>query len=263
MLRHPRRLCCWPHGREVGQGVWGYQGERMKVFESLVAASFYLVISVAPFLGFTQHLPFEEDLGVDIVIVIKQKANLRQEPTLSSVVVIQLMEGERLVLIDRAPHGNWYNVFHVDSGLEGWIREDLIRILYTRERKNAPLFQPENLGTTEKPVIEIRNDSSRVLRLRMDGVLIPANSTVLTIPSNSRQTITIDPGRYKYYAGAAGVIPAFGEEDFYLGHRYTWTFWIKTSYGIGFRKSRRAGIRKPRYDQKGKPGERKGCATWM
>jgi hypothetical protein len=165
-----------------------------------------------------------EDLGVDIGVVISDRANLREGPSTTNPAIRELQRGELFVLLSRVPLGPWYRVIHVKSGLEGWINGNTIRVRYTEKPKPPPVFQERETGSYENPDIEITNDSHKTLYLRVgddDRIVIAAHST---------QTITKPAGTYWFYAVCPGVLPAFGERSFKIGSIYTWRFYIVTTY---------------------------------
>lgn len=161
----------------------------------------------------------KEDLGVDLGVVITEKANLRDGPSTSNTVVMEVDQGDYLVLVDRNPVGPWYNVVHVESSKEGWINGNAIEIKFTQNRKSGPLLEERSGGSNQNPYIEVTNDSDRMLYLKVgDGHY--------TIKPHDKQTIHLTPGTYKYYASSPGIIPTFGEDYLKDGHWYTWQFYI-------------------------------------
>jgi hypothetical protein len=163
----------------------------------------------------------EEDQGVDLALVTATKANLRTGPGASNAVLMEVEQGENLVLIDRQPEGSWYNVIHVGSGSEGWIHASVIKLFYTSKKGSTPVFRAEQIDSYSAPVVEVHNQSNKVLNLRV-------GSAIYNIPANSSRTVSLAAGAYKYYGSAPGVTPAIGERTFETGYKYTWTFWIVT-----------------------------------
>jgi len=163
-------------------------------------------------------------IGIDIGVVISDRANLRDGPSTTNPAIRELQRGELFVLLSRVPLGPWYRVIHVKSGLEGWINGNTIRVRYTEKPKPPPVFQERETGSYENPDIEITNDSDKTLYLRVgddDRIVIHAHST---------QTITKPAGTYWFYAVCPGVLPAFGERRFEIGFMYTWRFYIVSTY---------------------------------
>jgi uncharacterized protein YgiM (DUF1202 family) len=163
----------------------------------------------------------DRDPGVDLCIVIKKIVNLREEPSLESRVLRKLAEGEYLVLLDRTPLGEWYNVIHVDSGDEGWIHDSTITIRYTNSPKATNPFRAEQVDSYSQPEIVVTNDSYKTLNLTV-------GSQKYSIPPSATRAINVSAGSYRYVASAPGVIPSMGTKEWEVGYRYTWRFWIVT-----------------------------------
>lgn len=163
----------------------------------------------------------EADPGVDFASVVAPGANLRRGPDGASSALMEVRQGENLVLLNRTPTGPWYNVIHVESSSDGWVHGSVIRLVYTRTVRPAPQFRAEQVDTYSEPRIELDNTSHKNLSLRV-------GETIYSIPAYSKRSVTFAAGVYKYYAAAPGVLPAIGERTFRVGHIYTWTFSIRT-----------------------------------
>ncbi len=163
----------------------------------------------------------EKDYGVDIVVVNVNTANLREGPSTNDTVLKKLALGDLLVLLDRNPTDNWYNVIDVDTSAEGWIKGDLILVKYTTNRKVGPSFEERRTGSTENPHANVTNQTDKTLYLKV-------GDTRYSIAPNDTKTIYLTPGVKNYYASVPGVIPTYGEKDFTIGSWYTWRFYIIT-----------------------------------
>ena len=162
-----------------------------------------------------------EDPGVDTATIITEMANIRSEPSDSSEVLLKARKNDLMVLVDRTSVGPWYNVIDVGSSKEGWIHGSVIKIIYTKRKASGSVFEARRLETNVDPTIEITNDSYKDLNLRV-------GRSLYTISANSKRSIQLVPGSYKYYASAPDMIPAIGEQSFKSGYAYTWRFWIET-----------------------------------
>jgi len=103
-----------------------------------------------------------EDLGVDIGVVISDRANLRDGPSTTNPAIRELQRGELFVLLSRVPLGPWYRVIHVKSGLEGWINGSTIRVRYTEKPKPPPYFRNVKLARTKTPTSRSRMTPTRL-----------------------------------------------------------------------------------------------------
>jgi hypothetical protein len=59
--------------------------------------------------------------STDLAVVKSVRANLREQPNVSSSVLEEVRQGDALVLVSRSPVGPWYKVRHNETGTEGWI----------------------------------------------------------------------------------------------------------------------------------------------
>ena len=163
----------------------------------------------------------KSDPGVDVCFVIKPVVNLRQEPSLESTIVRKLKQGEMLVLLDRIATGEWYNVIHVESGVEGWIHDSTIEIRYTNRPAGPSPFEAQRENSYSDPTVVVTNDTDLDLNLSV-------GSRKYTIPSNSSRTFTFPAGTFRYVGSAPGVLPLVGTNEWEVGYRYTWRFFIRT-----------------------------------
>jgi len=166
----------------------------------------------------------DQDPGVDLGVVISERANLRDGPSTSSPILRELTRGAVVALINRSPIGPWYHVIHVESSIEGWINGNTIRLRYTENPKPSPVFEERYTGSNDDPEIEIINDSDKTLYLKV------ANDERIVVAAHGTRTISKSGGTYQFYASCPGVLPAFGERTFKVGIIYTWRFFIVTTY---------------------------------
>ncbi len=166
------------------------------------------------------------DIGVDVGVV-KKSTSLFREPSRNSTAISTLHAGARTVLVSRIAVGGWLNVIQSSTGHQGWVLADRLALRYTRHRRPANLvFQREDLGTIDAPVVEISNSSEKTVYVHIDG------QPEIAVAPYGQQTASVSSGIYQYNATAADVIPDFGVTDFINGSRYTWRFFI-TSAGAG------------------------------
>lgn len=185
------------------------------------------------FFLFSLNAGATQDFGVDVGVVLPQRTVLRSEPDKNSKSVKSLQQGSVVVILDRENTDGWLNVLDVESAREGWALKKHLKIQLTQNPSQGPNFQTEYVPSLISPEVAIENASHKDLNLKL-------GSDIHQIPAHSNRTVTLEPGTFKYYASAPGVLPAMGERAFDTGHRYTWKFWIETSYSRGGRgRSRR------------------------
>jgi|SRR5215510_9836147 len=68
---------------------------------------------------------------IEIAVVIRQKANLRDSPNQFSNVIQEVSEGNAVVLLNERT-GGWYKVTDVITGKQGWIHGNTIRIAFVK-----------------------------------------------------------------------------------------------------------------------------------
>ena len=66
--------------------------------------------------------------------VVSIKANLRETPSTSALVILELEKDGALSVLENRPVGPWYRVRHVSSGKTGWIHGNTIKL----KSANAP-----------------------------------------------------------------------------------------------------------------------------
>lgn len=164
----------------------------------------------------------DKDAGVDVARVIAQKANLRAEANANSDIILELPQGNLLVLLNKEPTGVWYNVIDVETSEEGWIHGNNIEVQFTNERQisKPSLARITTERSDANPYVIIKNDSENTLYLKLG-----ANRYI--IEPNYSKRVDLVPGSYKFYASSPKVLPDIGEISFERGAYYTWRFYTQ------------------------------------
>ena len=165
--------------------------------------------------------PEKEDIGVDYAIITVTRANLREAADVNSTVIIEMPKGDLVVLLDRTPIDSWYNVIHVKSNQEGWVHYSTILATFTKNRKPNFTIPSRTTGSLKNPTLEVKNDSEKTMTLKL------GETRYMFSPKESK-TIPLIAGKYSFHASAPSVVPDFGEQNFELGHIYTWRFYVVT-----------------------------------
>jgi hypothetical protein len=163
------------------------------------------------------------DLGVDTAIPTHPTIPIMDAPTSDANRIRTASEGDVLALIDRGPTNGWYDIIDVRSGKEGWVNGDNVQISFTKHPKPAARFAEEYVGSDTAPDVMVLNKTSANLSLKVMG-------TLYTVKPNSNLRLAIPEGTYSFYATEPGVIPVEGKEEFRRGYRYSWSFWVQTSF---------------------------------
>jgi hypothetical protein len=159
------------------------------------------------------------DIGADIAIVVT-KATLYESASETSRALLTVERGNPLSLVSRDPVRSMYRVIDVDSAKEGWIGECAVILKLSNNRQSGPPMEEERTGTDADPQLVVSNlEKGTDLNLRING-------TLYVIPANTSKTLNLKPGKYEYYAYSPGIRPAFGNDNFTKGMKYSWTFQI-------------------------------------
>jgi ribosomal protein S27E len=161
------------------------------------------------------------DMGVDLAIPIYTHIALMERPDASAERKRTVPASAVLVLLDREPTDDWFDVIDVRSGKEGWVNKEDVQIDLTKHPAPPAKFSEEYTGSDAPPDIIVENQSSGELSLKMGGSLY-------SIQPNSQLSLSPPGGAYSYYAMEPGVMPAMGEQAFKRGYSYTWRFWVET-----------------------------------
>lgn len=111
-------------------------------------------------------------------IIISTRANLREKPNASSVVVIELAQDAQLGLVQPKPTGAWYNVRDLVSGKSGWIHGNEIKLMAQPSAEaSASPSQPEEGNTAGSSSDTYTNvDGEQVQRPKKSATAPPGAS---------------------------------------------------------------------------------------
>lgn len=161
-----------------------------------------------------------KDVGADLAVVVAAQSTIYAQPDSTSKALLSVKRANILAVVKRDAVRTWYRVIEVDSATEGWIDECDVIIKLTAHQESGPPVEEEQLGTNQDPELSISNlEPSTNLNLRLNG-------TLYVIPANTTKTFTLKPGKYEFYGYSPGIRPAFGNEAFKAGSKYSWTFRI-------------------------------------
>jgi hypothetical protein len=163
------------------------------------------------------------DIGVDLAIPTRSTVSLLDGHESTSSLIRVVSERNVLVLLERVPQNGWYNVIDVQSGKEGWVKENDVKISLTNHPRPQARFTEDYVGSDTAPDVVVLNQTSGDLSLKVEG-------TFYTLKPHAQLPVSVPAGTFSYYATEPGVIPAQGRQEFKRGYRYTWKFWIETSY---------------------------------
>lgn len=91
------------------------------------------------------------------------------------------------------------------------------------ETETKPIFYEEKIDDTSEPEINVKNDSYKKLTLKL-------GNSKFEIPANEGIKVPFSPGKFSYHASAPNTRSKSGEIIIKQGYRYSWKFWIESSY---------------------------------
>jgi uncharacterized protein YgiM (DUF1202 family) len=133
-------------------------------------------------------------------LVKAKKANLREGPSRSDRVVIEVKKNDRLNLVTSSPVGPWYRVRETTQGAEGWIHGSLITV----KQASPPL--PLTEGTRE--VKSVPPTASGRSYINVDRERVPSPVFSETRPSGA--TARCRDGSYSFSRNRRGTCSHHG-----------------------------------------------------
>lgn len=154
---------------------------------------------------------------------VTTQVNFRQGPGKDYEIISSLQPGTQIFIVSLDVENDFYNVIDIATDKEGYIHKSFIKIGQEVEANKQGMFTPSGETSDYNPEIEIFNNTSRTLTLKL-------NDLVYSFQPEEKRKITIPPARYNFRASAPGVIPNIGSENLVSNMGYTWEFYIVTSY---------------------------------
>ncbi len=152
---------------------------------------------------------------------VTSQVNFRQGPGTDYVVISSLQAGSQIFIVSLDTENDFYNVIDIASDKEGYIHKSFVKLGQEVEKNEKGMFTPSGKTSTYNPEIEIFNNTSLTLTLKL-------NSETYSFYPQQKRTIILSPGSYNYRASAPGVIPNIGTEYMESNMGYTWQFYIVT-----------------------------------
>jgi hypothetical protein len=168
----------------------------------------------------TQPNPPGRNIGVDIALPRMAGVELRMQPGRNSAVVLSLTPTDLLALVHRASTSGWYDVIHVNSGKEGWVAKEDVRLELSNSRRREPRISETYVGGNEAPTILVLNDTNRDLNLKV-------TKTSYKIAAGSRETLAITEGETSFEAWVPDAFPVSGTKNWKRSYKYEWRFFIR------------------------------------
>lgn len=152
---------------------------------------------------------------------VTKQVNFREGPGTDYGVISSLKPGTQIFIVSLETENDFYNIIDIATDKEGYIHKSFVKLGDIVEKNERGMFTPSGKTSTYNPEIEIFNNTSLTLTLKL-------NSETYTFSPKQKKTITLSPGTYNYRASAPGVIPNIGTEYMESNMGYTWQFYIVT-----------------------------------
>jgi uncharacterized protein YgiM (DUF1202 family) len=152
---------------------------------------------------------------------VTKQVNFRQGPGTDYTVISSLTPGTMLFIVSLETNNEFYNVIDIANDKEGYVHKSFIELGDLVPENERGVFIPSGSSSTFNPEIEIFNNTSLKLTLKL-------NSTTYSFAPYQKKNITLTAGLCHYRASAPGVIPNFGTEIMENNKGYTWEFYIVT-----------------------------------
>lgn len=152
---------------------------------------------------------------------VTKQVNFRQGPGKDFDITSSLKPGTQIFIVSLETNNDFYNIIDIASDKEGYVHKSFVRLGKKVEENESGIFVPSGKTSEYNPEIEIFNNTSRTLTLKL-------NNEVYSLSPKQKKSIILPPGSYNYRASAPGVIPNIGTESMSSNMRYSWQFYIVT-----------------------------------
>ena len=175
-----------------------------------------------PSYNLTSNLPAQNKSNNDSYLgIVNKQVNFRQGPGTDYKIIKSLIPGTQLFINTLNTSNNYYSVIDISSNTEGYVYKSYVDVGEKVEINEGGLFVPTEKTNSTFSKIEIYNNTSLSLTLKM-------GNTIYKFAPQEKSEINISPGNYNYRASAPGVIPYIGKEIIDNGFNYSWSFYIVT-----------------------------------
>jgi hypothetical protein len=153
---------------------------------------------------------------------ISKQVNMREGPGADYKVLVSLKPQTQVFIESIEPENDFYSIIDIASNKAGFVHKSYVTI-GKELPKSEGLFTPTGSSVNENPEVEIFNNTSRTMTLKL-------NSESHVFKPKEKKTLTLSPISYSFIASAPNVIPNYGSETLSSNTRYTWEFYIVTTY---------------------------------
>jgi hypothetical protein len=152
---------------------------------------------------------------------VKKQAKFREGPGIDYKVITSLKQGKQIFIISSETENNFYNIIDIATDKEGYLHKSFVKIGRQIKLNEKDVFQSIGKSSSFKPEVEIFNNTSLTLSLKL-------NEDKYSFSPNEKKVISLSSENYNYRASAPGVIPLVGAKKFESNMKYSWEFYVLT-----------------------------------
>lgn len=150
---------------------------------------------------------------------ITKSVNFRTGPGTEYDIISTLKKGSQIFIISLETINDYYNIIDIESNEEGYVHKSYVKIGEKVDLNKGEVFKPSGKISSSNSIVEIFNNTEKVLTLKLNDVLY-------SFDSYEKRKITLKPGFYNYRASVPGVIPNIGTQKLEAYTGYYWEFYI-------------------------------------
>jgi|GEM_PF-5462332 len=184
--------------------------------KSKINLKLLLFLLVIVFAGLTSYS--QSYLGT-----ISKQVNLREGPGTEYQILASLKPKTQIFIVSLETEDDFYSVIDIATNKSGYVHRSYVTVGKELPQSEGGLFTPSGSSGQENPDVEIFNNTNRTMTLKL-------NSESHTFKPKEKRTLTLSAISYSFIASAPGVIPNYGRETLESNTRYTWEFYIVTTY---------------------------------
>lgn len=148
---------------------------------------------------------------------------MREGPGTDYKVLGSLKSQTQVFIESIEPENDFYSIIDIASNKAGYVHKSYVTVGKELPKSEGRLFTPSGSSDSENPEVEIFNNTSRTMTLKL-------NSESHVFKPKEKKTLTLSPVSYSFIASAPNVIPNYGSETLASNTRYSWEFYIVTTY---------------------------------
>lgn len=152
---------------------------------------------------------------------VKKQAKFREGPGVDYNSIGSLKQGKQIFIISSESENDFYNIIDIATDKEGYIHKSFVKFGQKVKLNENDVFQSIGRSSTFKPEVEIFNNTSLTLSLKL-------NVDKYSFSPFEKKTISLSSENYNFRASAPGVIPLLGAKYFESNMKYSWEFYVLT-----------------------------------